>query len=139
MGAYIWTAERRAAQAQRARTKMPWRHSTGPRTAAGKKIVSMNSYRHGMRSAALKNLRSYMKAQQKFLQAVRYFHALRLKICRTRLRSLNRLLRVADLNHGIHGKHRIFREFCGFRGSNTDAGICFAKPANDVIFQLKEE
>ncbi len=86
MGAYIWTAERRAAQAQRARAKMPWRRSTGPRTAAGKKIVSMNSYRHGMRSAALKNLRDYMKAQRKFLQAVRYFHALSLKSRRQGLR-----------------------------------------------------
>ena len=47
-----WTPERRARQAARARLTQPWRHSTGPRTEAGKARVAMNGLRHGCRSRA---------------------------------------------------------------------------------------
>ena len=38
-----WTAEARAAQAQKIRAHKPWLHSTGPRTAAGKARVAINA------------------------------------------------------------------------------------------------
>ncbi len=43
-----WTAERRAAQAERARRLKPWTDSTGPRTAAGKAKVARNALKTGL-------------------------------------------------------------------------------------------
>src|SRR5689334_1952589 len=45
-----WTPERRARQAAAIRTWQPWRHTTGPRTDAGKARCMMNALRHGFRS-----------------------------------------------------------------------------------------
>ena len=42
-----WTAERRAACAARIRLHRPWEHSTGPRTAEGKKRSSRNGTGRG--------------------------------------------------------------------------------------------
>src|SRR5262245_2656139 len=47
-----WTPERRARQAALARRSQPWRHSTGPRTEAGKARVALNALRNGHRSRA---------------------------------------------------------------------------------------
>src|SRR5687768_8895726 len=59
-----------------ARQVMPWRHSTGPRTASGKARSSMNAMKHGERSAervesrqlvhyALRLLRAEGEAEQR--------------------------------------------------------------------------
>ena len=37
-----WTAEQRQAQAERCRAHRPWKHSTGPKSVAGKRKVSQN-------------------------------------------------------------------------------------------------
>ena len=47
-----WTPERRAKQAERARSTQPWAKSTGPRTAAGKARAAANALKHGFRSRA---------------------------------------------------------------------------------------
>ena len=72
MGAYVWTEERRRAQAERARAQKPWLKSTGPRSVEGKKIASRNSYKHGLRSAPVHNLRKYMRDQRRFVAAFLY-------------------------------------------------------------------
>ena len=40
-----WTDEERAAQADRCRQQQPWKHSTGPKSVAGKRKVSQNAPR----------------------------------------------------------------------------------------------
>jgi len=40
-----WTPERRARQAELIRQWRPWEQSTGPRTEAGKRVVSRNAYK----------------------------------------------------------------------------------------------
>ena len=45
-----WTEERRKKQAERLKQTRPWEKSTGPRTAKGRKISSMNAMKHGHRS-----------------------------------------------------------------------------------------
>ena len=42
-----WTPERRARQAELIRKWQPWRKSTGPKSRAGKKVVSQNAYKGG--------------------------------------------------------------------------------------------
>lgn len=42
-----WGTEQREAAAKRARQTRPWRYSTGPRTAEGKRTSSRNAYKHG--------------------------------------------------------------------------------------------
>jgi hypothetical protein len=37
-----WTDEQRTAQAERCRQHQPWKHSTGPKSVAGKRKVSQN-------------------------------------------------------------------------------------------------
>jgi hypothetical protein len=39
-----WTEERKARQRELIRTLKPWEKSTGPRTKAGKDVVSRNAY-----------------------------------------------------------------------------------------------
>lgn len=47
-----WSPERRARQAALIRFWQPWRCSTGPKTAAGKKRCGVNALKHGSRSRA---------------------------------------------------------------------------------------
>ncbi len=60
-----WTAERRAAQAARARASRPWTKSTGPKTAAGKARVACNALKTGVFTAAI---RTEMRAIRAFLR-----------------------------------------------------------------------
>ena len=45
-----WTPERRVRQAALIRRWQPWRHSTGPKTEAGRARAAQNAHRHGFRS-----------------------------------------------------------------------------------------
>jgi len=42
-----WTPERRARQAELIRQWRPWEQSMGPKTEAGKRVVSRNAYKGG--------------------------------------------------------------------------------------------
>ncbi len=46
-----WTPERRKKQSEAIHRWKPWEKAKGPRTEQGKKVSSMNAYKHGMRSA----------------------------------------------------------------------------------------
>ena len=46
-----WTPERQKKQSELIQKWKPWKKSTGPRTAQGRKTSSMNALKHGMRSA----------------------------------------------------------------------------------------
>jgi hypothetical protein len=47
-----WSPERRVRQAELIRRFAPWRHSTGPKTKAGKARCAKNALRHGSRSGS---------------------------------------------------------------------------------------
>lgn len=47
-----WTAERRARAAETAQRVKPWLKSTGPKTAEGKAVSSMNRYQGAKREAS---------------------------------------------------------------------------------------
>ena len=71
-----WTIERRARQSERIRSCKPWLKSTGPRSAAGKKVVSLNAWRHGGRSRAMRIANRAIKValamQDHFIDTVRH-------------------------------------------------------------------
>lgn len=48
-----WTAEQRAAQAERIQQIKPWLKATGAKTRAGKARVSMNALKHGLYSTIM--------------------------------------------------------------------------------------
>lgn len=66
----IWTEEQRKAAAERIRQHQPWKHSTGPKSEAGKMRSSMNAIRHGERSyvADIKMARVALDLHRTFLQ-----------------------------------------------------------------------
>lgn len=47
-----WTLESRARQALKMQHDQPWRHSTGPKSKAGKAESRWNALKDGLRSAA---------------------------------------------------------------------------------------
>jgi hypothetical protein len=51
-----WTQERRYRQSLAIRRWRPWEESTGPRSAAGKRQSSSNSFKHGARSRAVRDI-----------------------------------------------------------------------------------
>src|SRR6185503_4320069 len=66
-----WTPEARAAAAERARTRKPWLHSTGPKTESGKSRSKMNAYRHGDYGADVREFRRVLRLQAHYPQYVR--------------------------------------------------------------------
>lgn len=66
-----WTDEARRKQAAIQKTRQSWKHSTGPRTAAGKARARMNAYRHGLYSAPAVALNRVLKDHRAFLRALR--------------------------------------------------------------------
>jgi hypothetical protein len=52
-----WTPARKAKQRKAIYAWRPWEKSTGPKTPEGKRAVSFNAYKHGMRSRAMRDER----------------------------------------------------------------------------------
>lgn len=69
-GQSVWTPERRAAAAARARKHQPWKRATGPKTAAGKLRSSLNAWKDGAHCAAAKKLRKALSGHSNFLRRV---------------------------------------------------------------------
>lgn len=65
-----WTPAQRAAASMRARITRPWRHATGPRTAAGKACSRLNARKHGRYDAEMCYLRAVLRRQRAFLYEV---------------------------------------------------------------------
>ncbi len=55
-------------QAENARKTRPWEHSTGPHTEEGKNAVKMNSLKHGMRAAPMREFVKLLTQQRKFIK-----------------------------------------------------------------------
>lgn len=63
-----WTEEERLQQAAIIRARAPWERSTGPKTAAGKAIVSQNSVKHGLRGGIFRQAADLLAKQNKLLK-----------------------------------------------------------------------
>jgi hypothetical protein len=71
-----WPPKRRREQACRIRQQKPWRFSTGPVTAAGRKIAARNAVKHGYRSVHYRELCGLLRSQRLFVRAVRQYFSL---------------------------------------------------------------
>ena len=67
-GQRAWNDAQRAQAAARARVLKPWKHSTGPKTAAGKLRSSMNAYKHGHNTRAYRELKWVLREQARYLR-----------------------------------------------------------------------
>lgn len=65
-----WSPERRAAMAEMARKHQIWRKSTGPKTPEGKKIVSQNAKKHGLRGGYLRKAAEFLAEQNKIMKEI---------------------------------------------------------------------
>ncbi|MBI1258537.1 MAG: hypothetical protein GC204_13800 [Chloroflexi bacterium] len=70
-----WSERRKKQQACNARRTKPWEKSTGPKSAVGKRISSMNAYKTGHHSAAYAALRAALRLNREFLRYVALFYA----------------------------------------------------------------
>ena len=65
-----WPQKRREAQAARCKAAKPSRHSTGPKTRAGKETACRNATKHGLRSAEVTALRALLRVQAARLKSL---------------------------------------------------------------------
>jgi hypothetical protein len=56
-----WSPERCEAARQRCLQHKPWRFSTGAKTPEGKRKISMNAFKHGRRSLAMRFVTDVLK------------------------------------------------------------------------------
>jgi hypothetical protein len=65
-----WTPEARQKQRENAIKSKPWGKSTGPRTPDGKRKVSCNGFKHGLRSKEMQTLLRTMAAQSRYVRTI---------------------------------------------------------------------
>jgi hypothetical protein len=65
-----WSLERRARQAALIRNWRPWKHSTGPKTAAGKARCCDNALKHGLADRAQRDRRRAVRHECKMARQV---------------------------------------------------------------------
>lgn len=82
-----WTEERKRKQAEAIRRWKPWEKSTGPKTEEGKARVSLNAWKHGMRTRDLHEYEVLLDLNAAFLKQLG-----RLKIADARLARKKKLL-----------------------------------------------
>ena len=58
-----WTLERRRKHSEAIRKWKPWERSTGPKSEEGKGRVSLNAFKHGMRSAEIREIEAVLAEQ----------------------------------------------------------------------------
>lgn len=63
-----WTEERKQKQAATIKETQPWKKSTGPKTAAGKAVVSQNATKHGLRGGIFRQAANLFAKQNKLLK-----------------------------------------------------------------------
>ena len=63
-----WTEEQKRRQSEKIRQLKPWLKSTGPKTEEGKKKVSKNNLKHGLRTEAAQELRQLLREQAEILK-----------------------------------------------------------------------
>ncbi|MCB1530968.1 MAG: hypothetical protein H6853_04575 [Rhodospirillales bacterium] len=82
-----WTEERKRKQAEAIRRWKPWEKSTGPKSEAGKARVSLNAWKHGMRTRNLQEYEELLRLNAAFLQQLG-----RLRIADDRMAKKKKLL-----------------------------------------------
>ena len=65
-----WSRLRRKRQACNARRNKPWTSSTGPRSAAGKAVSSMNALKHGRYARGWEELLLALRMNRAFIRHV---------------------------------------------------------------------
>ena len=63
-----WSQTQRAAARARAIRNKPWQHATGPKTSEGKRISSMNAYKHGAYTCHAREERKNIRALLKHIE-----------------------------------------------------------------------
>jgi len=71
-----WTDEERQKQAQAIRRWQPWRQSTGPKTAAGKKKCRMNALKHGLYTPEGEIIRKMFLHNREFVKLAEQFFSM---------------------------------------------------------------
>ena len=63
-----WPPERRRKQAENIRRTKPWLKTTGPKTVRGKQASKKNAYKHGWRSADIREVYRLLRTQRRFVK-----------------------------------------------------------------------
>ncbi len=70
MAPRFWTLEQRIQQSEAIRRWMPWRASSGPKTAEGKATASQNAIKHGGRGSTAQQLEKLLSLMKRDRVAV---------------------------------------------------------------------
>jgi hypothetical protein len=69
-----WSTEDRLRQAEIIRQREPWKHSTGPKSPAGKAAVALNAAKHGLRGGIYRQAADQLARLNKLLKELNNDH-----------------------------------------------------------------